>query len=152
SLDGGREKARGARRDNAQEVINQEPELREETEWASLPNAPLPDDEDEEEETPVAPMQATANAELEESIRELVLWSRTIIVPVLVTETAATWEEFHSADLGNVMEQFQKELQVSKAEPYKMLRTVAIRYENFDFFKGIACTCHQYTLSVFVHC
>nr|CDQ05043.1 Bm9839 [Brugia malayi] len=129
---------------NAHEVMEenpvpQEPEFdEEEAERTPLPESseeaenwpceaewtPLPYDEEEEEnepEAPVAPMEASGIVEPVESVRELVLRTRTIRIPVLATQeemAAAVPEEFHPADLGDLPEQLRMELQVPQAEPY----------------------------------
>uniref|UniRef100_A0AAF5PFM0 C2H2-type domain-containing protein n=1 Tax=Wuchereria bancrofti TaxID=6293 RepID=A0AAF5PFM0_WUCBA len=119
--------------------VPQEPEFNvEEAEWAPLPEsddeaekwpsgaewAPLPDDEEDESEVPVAAVEASSIREPEETVRELVLRSRTITIPVLATQTmlaAATPEAFRPADLGNLPERFRRELQVPQAEPYTVI-------------------------------
>ncbi|KAK6100677.1 hypothetical protein QQG55_1625 [Brugia pahangi] len=91
-----------------------------EAEWA-----PLPNDENEEPAVQVAPMEMSGTEEPVESIRELVLRTRTIQIPVPATHevlAAVTPEEFHPADLGDLPEQLQRELQVPQAEPYTVVR------------------------------
>ncbi|EJW74979.1 zinc finger protein, partial [Wuchereria bancrofti] len=122
---------------NGEEPVPQEPAFNEEeAEWAPLPEtddeaenwpsgaewAPLPDDDSEEPEVPTAP---SAVAEPVESIRELVLRTRTINIPVLATRgslAAATPEKFHPADLGDLPEQLRRELLVPQAEPYTVVQ------------------------------
>uniref|UniRef100_A0AAF5PZR4 C2H2-type domain-containing protein n=1 Tax=Wuchereria bancrofti TaxID=6293 RepID=A0AAF5PZR4_WUCBA len=99
------------------------PESSDEAEnWASGAEwAPLPDDE--EPETPAAPMETSGVIEPVESVRELVLRTRTIRIPVLATQeelAAATPEKFRPADLGDLPEQLRMELQVPQAEPYTL--------------------------------
>uniref|UniRef100_A0AAF5Q627 C2H2-type domain-containing protein n=1 Tax=Wuchereria bancrofti TaxID=6293 RepID=A0AAF5Q627_WUCBA len=123
-----------------EEPVPQEPAFNEEeAEWAPLPEsesgdeadnwpsgaewAPLPDtdDEDDELEVPVAPMETNDVAEPVEAVRELVLRTRTIRIPVPVTQetlAAARPEEFHPADLKDLPEQLRMELEVPQAEPY----------------------------------
>uniref|UniRef100_A0AAF5Q3I1 Zinc finger protein n=2 Tax=Wuchereria bancrofti TaxID=6293 RepID=A0AAF5Q3I1_WUCBA len=89
--------------------------------------APLPSDEDEEPEPEVQPepMDTSGTEELVESVRELVLRTRTIKIPVLATQevlAAVTPEEFHPADLGDLPEQLRRELQEPQAEPYTVVR------------------------------
>ncbi|VDM13606.1 unnamed protein product, partial [Wuchereria bancrofti] len=118
----------------------QEPEFNiEEAEWAPLPEsddeeeewlaeaewAPLPDDSEERPEVPVAPMEMSGVDEPEEAIREIVLRSRTITIPVPVTHATmavAVPEVFHPADLGDLPDQFRKELEVPQVEPYTVAR------------------------------
>ncbi|KAL4001713.1 hypothetical protein ACH3XW_0405 [Acanthocheilonema viteae] len=128
---------------NAQEMdeepASQEPEWDEEAEWAPLPEsrdeaqswpsgaewAPLPQEEEEEPEMPAAPMEMSGSSEPEVSVREIVLRSRTITVPVPATESTlavATPEDFHPADLGDLPEQFRRELQVPQTIPYTVVR------------------------------
>ncbi|EJW71921.1 hypothetical protein WUBG_17169 [Wuchereria bancrofti] len=66
-------------------------------------------------------MEASGIVEPVETIRELVLRTRTIRIPVLATQeqlAAAIPEEFRPADLGDLPEQLQMELQVPQVEPY----------------------------------
>ncbi|KAK6100654.1 hypothetical protein QQG55_1550 [Brugia pahangi] len=87
-----------------------------EAEWA-----PLPNDENEEPAVQVAPMEMSGTEEPVESIRELVLRTRTIEIPVLATQqvlAAATPEQYRPADLGDLPEQLRRELQVPQAVPY----------------------------------
>ncbi|EJW78902.1 zinc finger protein [Wuchereria bancrofti] len=75
--------------------------------------APLPSDEDEEPEPEVQPepMDTSGTEEPVESVRELVLRTRTIKIPVLATQevlAAVTPEEFHPADLGDLPEQLRR--------------------------------------------
>uniref|UniRef100_A0AAF5PVC6 C2H2-type domain-containing protein n=1 Tax=Wuchereria bancrofti TaxID=6293 RepID=A0AAF5PVC6_WUCBA len=120
----------------------QEPEFNiEEAEWAPLPEsddeaewlteaelAPLPDSEDSEEnpEVSVAPEEASGQVEEpEEEIREIVLRTRTIKVPVPATNTtlaAAIPEAFRPADLEELPEQLRRELEMPQAEPYMVVR------------------------------
>uniref|UniRef100_A0AAF5Q440 C2H2-type domain-containing protein n=1 Tax=Wuchereria bancrofti TaxID=6293 RepID=A0AAF5Q440_WUCBA len=116
----------------------QEPEFNiEEAEWAPLPEsddeaewlteaelAPLPDSE-ENLEVPVAPVEASGVEEPEEEVREIVLRSRTIKVPVPATNAtlaAAVPEAFRPADVGELPEQLRRELQMPQAEPYTVVR------------------------------
>ncbi|VIO94829.1 Uncharacterized protein BM_BM17549 [Brugia malayi] len=118
----------------------QEPEFNiEEAEWAPLPDsydaeeqwlaeaelAPLPDDSEESPEVPVPPMEISSVDEPEEAIREIVLRSRTITIPVPVTHATvavALPEVFHPADFGDLPDQFRRELEVPQAEPYTVVR------------------------------
>ncbi|VIO92740.1 Uncharacterized protein BM_BM17438 [Brugia malayi] len=111
----------------------------EEAEWASLPEsddeadwlaeaerAPLPDSEGREEspEVPVAGVEASGE-EPEEEIREIVLRSRTIRITVPTTNaTLATAipEAFRPADLGELLEQLRRELEMPQVEPYTVVR------------------------------
>uniref|UniRef100_A8PE84 Zinc finger, C2H2 type family protein n=2 Tax=Brugia malayi TaxID=6279 RepID=A8PE84_BRUMA len=122
--------------DGEEPVPQEQAFYEEEAEWAPLPEtndadeaenwpteaewAPLPES-DEETEAPVAP---NAVAEPVESVRELVLRTRTINIPVLATHTsvAAAPEEFHPADLGDLPEQLRRELLVPQAEPYTVVQ------------------------------
>ncbi|VIO90111.1 Uncharacterized protein BM_BM17318 [Brugia malayi] len=86
-----------------------------EAEWAPLPN------DENEEPVQVAPMEMSGTEEPVESIRELVLRTRTIEIPVLATQqvlAAATPEQYRPADLGDLPEQLRRELQVPQAVPY----------------------------------
>ncbi|EJW81225.1 zinc finger protein [Wuchereria bancrofti] len=130
---------RNAQNEMEERPVPQEPEFNvEEAEWAPLPEsddeadkwpsgaewAPLPDDEEDESEVPVAPLEASSITEPEETVRELVLRSRTITIPVLATQktlAAATPEIFRPADLGNLPDRFRRELQVPQAEPYTVI-------------------------------
>ncbi|VIO95436.1 Uncharacterized protein BM_BM17606 [Brugia malayi] len=121
--------------DGEESVPQEQAFYEEEAEWAPLPEtndtdeaenwpteaewAPLPES-DEETEAPVAP---NAVAEPVESVRELVLRTRTINIPVPATHTsvAAAPEEFHPADLGDLPEQLRRELLVPQAEPYTVV-------------------------------
>uniref|UniRef100_A0AAF5RXP6 Zinc finger protein n=1 Tax=Wuchereria bancrofti TaxID=6293 RepID=A0AAF5RXP6_WUCBA len=133
---------RNAHEEMEEGPVPQEPEFNEEeAEWAPLPEsdeaeswpsgaewAPLPDDDDDEEESevPVAPMEASGIREPVETIRELVLRSRTIEIPVLATQeslAAATPEAFQPQDLGDLPEQFRKKLQLPQVEPYTVVQT-----------------------------
>ncbi|VBB34515.1 unnamed protein product, partial [Acanthocheilonema viteae] len=130
---------RNAQEEMDEESIPQEAGFSEDgAEWAPLPDyedqeywpsgaewSPLPDDESEEPEVSATPMVASGNEGPEEAVRELVLRSRTITIPVLAmqgTSAAAAPEEFCPADLGDLPEQFRKELQVPRAEPYTVAR------------------------------
>ncbi|KAK6107060.1 hypothetical protein QQG55_26715 [Brugia pahangi] len=153
---------------NAQEVMEedpvpQEPEFNEEeAERIPLPESseeaenwpceaewtPLPYNEEEEEnelEAPVAPMETSGIVEPVESVRELVLRTRTIRIPVLATQeemAAAVPEEFHPADLGDLPEQLRMELQVPQAEPYMVTQEEGNKIvcgfcgRQFDTLKG----------------
>ncbi|EJW72066.1 zinc finger protein [Wuchereria bancrofti] len=152
---------------NAHEVMEENPvpqELEfdeEEAELAPLPEsseeaenwpsgaewAPLPDDDEEEEEpeAPVAPMEASGTVEPVETIRELVLRTRTIRIPVLATQeqlAAAIPEEFQPADLGDLPEQLRMELQVPQVEPYTVTQgeenkiVCGICRRQFETLKG----------------
>uniref|UniRef100_A0AAF5Q498 C2H2-type domain-containing protein n=1 Tax=Wuchereria bancrofti TaxID=6293 RepID=A0AAF5Q498_WUCBA len=110
----------------------------EEAEWAPLPEsddeaewlaeaewAPLPEDSEESPEVPVAPVEASGVKEPEEAVREIVLRSRTIKVPVPATNTtlaAAIPEAFRPADLGDLPVQLRRELEMPQTEPYTVIR------------------------------
>ncbi|VDN87967.1 unnamed protein product [Brugia pahangi] len=132
---------RNAQEEMEEDAVPQEPEFDEaEAESAPLPEnddddgeswpyeaewAPLPNDENEEPAVQVAPMEMSGTEEPVESIRELVLRTRTMQIPVPATHevlAAVTPEEFHPADLGDLPEQLQRELQVPQAEPYTVVR------------------------------
>uniref|UniRef100_A0A1I8EYA8 Zinc finger protein n=1 Tax=Wuchereria bancrofti TaxID=6293 RepID=A0A1I8EYA8_WUCBA len=114
----------------------------EEAEWAPLPEsddeadwlaeaewAPLPEDSEENPEVPVAPVETSGDKEPEEAVREIVLRSRTIKVPVPATNTtlaAAIPEAFRPADLGDLPEQLRRELEMPQAEPYTVIRAEGI--------------------------
>uniref|UniRef100_A0AAF5Q6V7 Zinc finger protein n=1 Tax=Wuchereria bancrofti TaxID=6293 RepID=A0AAF5Q6V7_WUCBA len=110
-------------------------------EWAPLPD----DDEGEEPEAPVAPMETSGIVEPVETIRELVLRTRTIRIPVLATQeqlAAAIPEEFQPADLGDLPEQLRMELQVPQVEPYTVTQgeenkiVCGICRRQFETLKG----------------
>uniref|UniRef100_A0A1I7VZ91 Uncharacterized protein n=2 Tax=Loa loa TaxID=7209 RepID=A0A1I7VZ91_LOALO len=84
----------------------QEPEFDEEepsgSEWGSLS-----DDEENEPEVTVIPMETGGIVEPAEPVRELILRSRTIRIPVLATQrglAAATPKAFNPADLEELPE------------------------------------------------
>uniref|UniRef100_A8QGV5 Uncharacterized protein n=1 Tax=Brugia malayi TaxID=6279 RepID=A8QGV5_BRUMA len=131
----------------------------EEAEWAPLPEsddeaewlaeaewAPLPEDSEENPEVSVAPVESSGDNEPEETVREIVLRSRTIKVPVPATNTtlaAATPEAFRPADLGDLPEQLRRELEMPQAEQYTVLRAegtisivCGICNRQFDTLKG----------------
>ncbi|EFO13129.1 translation initiation factor IF-2, partial [Loa loa] len=131
---------RNSHEEMEEELVPQEPDFNEEeAEFAPLPKsddeaeiwpsgaewASLPDDGEEEPEVPAAPMKASGIIEPAESIRELVLRSKTIRIPVLATQTtlaAATPEVFHRSDLRDLPEQLRRELQVPETEPYTVVQ------------------------------
>ncbi|EJW75062.1 zinc finger protein, partial [Wuchereria bancrofti] len=138
-------------RRNAQEImeedaVSQEPTFNEEeAESAPLPEnddeaenwpyeaewAPLPEEgnENEEPEVHAASMEASGTEERVESVRELVLRTRTIEIPILATRevlAAATPAPFRPADLGDLPEQLRRELQVPQAEPYTVVQEEGI--------------------------
>uniref|UniRef100_A8NZP1 Uncharacterized protein n=2 Tax=Brugia malayi TaxID=6279 RepID=A8NZP1_BRUMA len=118
-----------------EDPVPQEPEFNEEeAEWAPLPEnendeaenwpseaewTPLPEEEEEEEpEVPGVPMEIE---EPVEAVRELVLRTRTIRIPVPAMQeamAAAPSEKFEPADLKDLPEQLRRELIVPQAEPY----------------------------------
>ncbi|VIP00196.1 Uncharacterized protein BM_BM17164 [Brugia malayi] len=137
-----------------EDPVPQEPEFNEEeAEWAPLPEnengdeaenwpseaewTPLPEEEEEEEEpeVPGVPM------EIEEpvgAVRELVLRTRTIRIPVPAMQeamAAAPPEKFEPADLKNLPEQLRRELIVPQAEPY----TVAQGEGSKNIVCGLCC-------------
>ncbi|VIP00339.1 Uncharacterized protein BM_BM17206 [Brugia malayi] len=136
-----------------EDPVPQEPEFNEEeTEWAPLPEnendeaenwpseaewTPLPEEEEEEEEpeVPGVPMEIE---EPVEAVRELVLRTRTIRIPVPAMQeamAAAPPEKFEPADLKDLPEQLRRELIVPQAEPY----TVAQEEGNKKIVCGLCC-------------
>ncbi|VDN88199.1 unnamed protein product [Brugia pahangi] len=142
-----------------EDPVPQEPEFNEEeAEWAPLPEnengdeaenwpseaewTPLPEDEEEEEEpeVPGVPMEIE---EPVEAVRELVLRTRTIRIPVPAMQeamAAAPPEKFEPADLKDLPEQLRRELIVPQAEPY----TVAQGEGNKNI--GFCARCGHYLL------
>ncbi|KAK6107675.1 hypothetical protein QQG55_29140 [Brugia pahangi] len=137
-----------------EDPVPQEPEFNEEeAEWAPLPEnetgdeaenwpleaewTPLPEDEEEEEpEVPGVPMETSDITEPVEAVRELVLRTRTIRIPVPATQeilAAAQPEEFHPADLEDLPEQLRMELEVPQVEPY----TIAQGERNRNIVCGL---------------
>uniref|UniRef100_A0AAF5PS71 C2H2-type domain-containing protein n=1 Tax=Wuchereria bancrofti TaxID=6293 RepID=A0AAF5PS71_WUCBA len=97
-----------------------------EAEWAPLPEE---DNENEGPEISVASMEMSGIEERVESVRELVLRTRTIEIPILTTQqvlAAATPEQFRPADLGDLPVQLRRELQVPQAVPYTVLQEEGI--------------------------
>uniref|UniRef100_A0AAF5RVY3 Zinc finger protein n=1 Tax=Wuchereria bancrofti TaxID=6293 RepID=A0AAF5RVY3_WUCBA len=134
---------RNAQEEMEEDAVSQEPTIDEdEAESAPLPEnndeaenwpyeaewAPLPEEGDENEEPEVhaaASMETSGVEERIESVRELVLRTRTIEIPILATQqvlAAATPEQFRPADLGDLPEQLRRELQVPQAMPYTVLQ------------------------------
>ncbi|VBB34016.1 unnamed protein product [Acanthocheilonema viteae] len=91
-----------------------------ETEWA-----PLPDDEDEEHWPSGAEWASLPDDETEGLRIGGTNGEDQVTIPVLATQgtsAAAAPEEFRPADLGDLPEQFRRELQVPWAKPYTVAR------------------------------
>uniref|UniRef100_A0A8R1XPE2 C2H2-type domain-containing protein n=2 Tax=Onchocerca volvulus TaxID=6282 RepID=A0A8R1XPE2_ONCVO len=89
-----------------------------EAEWA-----PLPEDNEDDSEMPVAPVEESSAEVVEPAVtvRELVLRSRTISIPVPVVQpapAAAVPEDFQPADVGNLPRQFRRKLAPPQADAY----------------------------------
>uniref|UniRef100_A0A8R1XR69 C2H2-type domain-containing protein n=1 Tax=Onchocerca volvulus TaxID=6282 RepID=A0A8R1XR69_ONCVO len=92
-----------------------------EAEWA-----PLPEDDEDISKMPVAPM-VESGAEVMEpavTVRELVLRTRTISIPVPDVQTApaaAVPEAFQPADVGNLPREFREKLAPPQADAYTVV-------------------------------
>ncbi|KAK6102335.1 hypothetical protein QQG55_8040 [Brugia pahangi] len=114
-----------------------------EAEWTPLPEE---DNENEEPEVHAASMKTSGIEERIESVRELVLRTRTIKIPVLATQqvlAATPPEQYRPADLGDLPEQLRRELQVPQAVPYTVHQegeinriVCGICNRQFDTLKG----------------
>ncbi|VDM97821.1 unnamed protein product, partial [Onchocerca ochengi] len=107
-----------------------------EAEWTPLPEdnwpteaewAPVPEDSEHGSEIPVASVEESGAEVVEpaETVRELVLRTRTIKIPVPVTQLApavAVPETFQPADVGSLPSRFRRKLAPPQADAYTVVQ------------------------------